>query len=148
MIRTKSIYKQVDEEDGLRVLITRFYPRGVKREKYDIWVRSLAPSAELLKRYKNDEIDWSDFKNALFCELRDNIDSVETIYTLQTKNLMQNVTLLCYEKDGCPCHRHMVRDLIEDPRLLQSNFVPENTNDQKSTPMMVHIPDKETLVIP
>ncbi len=144
MIRTKSIYKQVDEEDGLRVLITRFYPRGVKREKYDIWVRSLAPSAELLKRYKNNEIDWNDFKDTLFCELRDNIDSVKVIYTLQTKNLMQNITLLCYEKDGCPCHRHMVRDLIEDPRLLQSNFVSEDTNDQKSTSMTVHVPDKET----
>ena len=148
MIRTKSIYKQVDEEDGLRVLITRFYPRGVKRERYDIWVRSLAPSAELLKRYKNTEIGWSDFKNILFRELRDSIDSVESIYTLQAENLIQNVTLLCYEKDGCPCHRYMVRDLIEDPKLLQSNFVPEDTNDQKSTPMTIHIPDKETLVIP
>ena len=57
---------------------------------------------------------------------------------------MQNITLLCYEKDGCPCHRHMVRDLIEDPRLLQSNFVSEDTNDQKSTSMTVHVPDKET----
>ena len=66
MIKTKSIYKPIEEEDGLRVLITRWYPRGVKREKYDIWVRELAPSAELLKRYKNTEVDWDDFKITLF----------------------------------------------------------------------------------
>ena len=120
MIKTKSIYKPIEEEDGLRVLITRWYPRGVKREKYDIWVRELSPSPELLKRYKNTEISWDDFKTILLSELRDNIDSVEAIHTLQSKSNMQDVTLLCYEKDGCPCHRYMVKDLIEDPRLLES----------------------------
>ena len=120
MIKTKSIYKPIEEEDGLRVLITRWYPRGVKREKYDIWVRELSPSPELLKRYKNTEINWDDFKTILLSELRDNIDSVEAIHTLQSKSNMQDVTLLCYEKDGCPCHRYMVKDLIEDPRLLES----------------------------
>ena len=61
MIRTKSIYAPTDQEDGLRILITRFYPRGVRRERYDVWIRSLAPSADLLKRYKNTEINWNDF---------------------------------------------------------------------------------------
>ena len=63
MIQTKSIYSPIDEKEGLRVLITRFYPRGVKREKYDVWVRPLSPSAELLKQYKNSEIDWNSFEN-------------------------------------------------------------------------------------
>ena len=143
MIRTKSIYKPADKADGIRVLITRFYPRGVKREKYDIWVRSLAPSAELLKKYKNSEINWNTFKTTLFYELKNNIDSVETIYTLQPKNSVHNITLLCHEKDGCPCHRHMVRDLIEDPRLLSSTFVSENTNYHKSTSMKIHVPHKK-----
>lgn len=123
MIKTKSIYKPVEEEDGLRILITRFYPRGVKREKYDIWVRELAPSAELLKRYKNTQIDWDDFKTTLLNELRDNLESVEVIQTLHSQSQFGDVTLLCYEKDGCPCHRHLVRDLMENPKLLQSNFV-------------------------
>ena len=148
MIKSRSIYKPIEEEDGLRVLITRFYPRGVKREKYDIWVRALAPSAELLKRYKNIEIDWNDFKAILLSELRDNLDSVEAIYALQTISNMQNITVLCYEKDSFPCHRHMVKELIEDPKLLESKFVSENTNDQKSTPMEIHVADKEHLVIP
>lgn len=148
MIKTKSIYKPVEQEDGLRVLITRYYPRGVKREKYDIWVRELAPSAELLKRYKDSEIEWSDFSNMLLSELRGNMHSIEAIHALQTTGLMQDITLLCYEKDGCPCHRYMVRDLIEDPTLLQSNFVSENTDNQKSASMSVHVSDKEALLIP
>jgi len=148
MIKTKSIYKPIEEEDGLRVLITRWYPRGVKRAKYDIWVRELAPSAELLKRYKNSEIGWVDFTSTLLSEIRGSMDSIEAIHALQTQNNIETVTLLCHEQDGCPCHRHMVRDLIEDPGLLKSEFVPENTNDQELTPMDVHIPNEECLVVP
>lgn len=148
MIKTKSIYKPIEEEDGLRVLITRWYPRGVKREKYDIWVRELSPSAELLKRYKNTKVDWDDFKITLLSELRDNMDSVEAIHALQARNNMQDITLLCYEKDGCPCHRHMVRELVEDPRLLQSSFKPIHTDHHKLTSMEEHVSDKKRLIIP
>ena len=135
MIRTKSIYGPAGGEDGLRVLITRFYPRGVRREKYDIWTRSLAPSPTLLRQYKNSEITWDGFKTMLLSELRDNIDSVEAIYALQTKSERENITLLCYERDGCPCHRHIVRDLIEDPRLLDAKLVPKNTDYHETAPM-------------
>ena len=136
MIKTKSIYKPVEKEDGLRVLITRWHPRGVRREKYDIWVRELAPSAELLKKYKNSEIKWADFSKSLLSELQDNTDSIEAIHALQTKGDMENITLLCHEKDGEPCHRHMVKNLIEEPSLLlESQFVPENTDNQKPASM-------------
>jgi len=148
MIKTKSIYKPIEEEDGLRVLITRWYPRGVKRERYDIWVRELAPSAELLKRYKNTLIDWDDFKMSLLSELRDNLDSVEAIQALQARSNMQDITLLCYEKDGCPCHRHMVKDLVEDPRLLDAQFVSEHTNNHKRRSMDSHISYEEAIMIP
>ena len=147
MIKTKSIYKPVEEEDGLRILITRWYPRGVKRERYDIWVRELSPSAELLKKYKNSEIKWSDFSISLLSEFRDNMDSIEALHTLQTMGNMENITLLCHEKDGEPCHRHMVKDLIEEPRLLESQFISKNTNYQKLTPMEIHVPNEECLVV-
>lgn len=147
-IKTKSIYEPGGEEDGLRILITRFYPRGVRREKYDVWIRSLAPSAELLKRYKNSEIGWGSFKTTLLSELRSNIDSVEAIYTLKAESLVQDITLLCYEKDGIPCHRRVVGDLIETPALLDATFEPKNANYHKTAPMTVHVSNKERVVIP
>lgn len=121
MIRTASIYAAAEDNghDGLRVLITRFYPRGVKRERYDIWVRDLAPSAELLRRYKSSDVGWTDFKSSLLDEFSGNIDSVEAIHALHAQSSTQDIILLCYEKDGVPCHRHMVRDLIEAPAVLR-----------------------------
>ena len=119
MIKTKSIHRPVEKEsDGLRVLITRWYPRGVKREKYDVWVRELAPSAELLKKYKNSEIEWTEFSKLLLIELQSNLDSIEAIHALHSKGNHRDITLLCHEKDGDPCHRHMVKNLIDKPELL------------------------------
>ena len=38
-----------DELDGTRILVMRFWPRGVRKSHFDEWHRDLAPSAELLK---------------------------------------------------------------------------------------------------
>ena len=120
MIKTKSIWKDMENDDGLRVLITRWHPRGVKKERYDLWVRELAPSPALLKSWKNAKIEWVDFEDSLFLELRNNMDSVEIVQSLHSKGITQDITLLCHEKDGEPCHRYMVKDLIDNPKLLKN----------------------------
>ena len=35
-------------EDGTRILVMRYWPRGVKREQFHIWMRDLAPSRNYL----------------------------------------------------------------------------------------------------
>ena len=41
-----------ENDDGIRVLITRYYPRGVKKDKFDCGIRELSPSRNLLKNYQ------------------------------------------------------------------------------------------------
>lgn len=143
MIRTKSIYQPREEDDGIRILITRFYPRGVKKDHFDYWIRELAPSQSLLKSYKEGERNWNDFKIVFLAELRENIESLEIIHALNQHIANDNVTLLCYEKDGTPCHRHMVRDIVENPLLLESHFIPENTNDHETIPIQIHVTNQK-----
>jgi uncharacterized protein YeaO (DUF488 family) len=53
VIKTKSIYDPSEEnDDGIRVLVTRFYPRAIKKNKFDCWIRELSPSADLLNNYQ------------------------------------------------------------------------------------------------
>ncbi|MDE1728382.1 MAG: DUF488 family protein, partial [Thaumarchaeota archaeon] len=94
MINTKSIYQPKEESDGIRILITRFYPRGVKKDHFDVWIRELAPSPSLLQSYKQGERNWDDFKTAFLSELRENIDSLEVIHALNQQNVVKNITLL------------------------------------------------------
>lgn len=117
-VKTKSIYKPTERGDGIRALITRYYPRGVKSSHFDIWIRTLSPSGPLLKKYKDGKIQWAEFEIALLSEFRENLDSIESIYILHDLSRKRNVTLLCYEKEDQPCHRHVVKELVDSPELL------------------------------
>ena len=110
MIKTKSIYKPKEYGDGIRILITRYYPRGVKKSHFDKWFKELAPSKELLYKYKNNNISWKQFTKLFKKELQ-NENSIDTIQSL--RNYKRNVTLLCYEPDGENCHRYIIKDIID-----------------------------------
>jgi uncharacterized protein YeaO (DUF488 family) len=113
-IKTKSIYEPRDENDGIRVLITRFYPRGVKKDRFDRWARELSPSRELLRAYRLKEKTWEVFKSEFIAELKANPSSLLAIQTLRNESRKGNVTLLCYERGSNPCHRYIVADMISE----------------------------------
>ena len=79
MIRMKRIYGPLDEEKGFRVLVDRMWPRGVKKEKIDLWLKEIAPSHELRKWYGHDPQKWLEFKKRYFDELRDKGEWVTTL---------------------------------------------------------------------
>jgi uncharacterized protein YeaO (DUF488 family) len=63
MIRTKRAYEKPDASDGVRYLVDRLWPRGVKRERLKIsaWMKELAPSDELRKWFSHDPKKWETF---------------------------------------------------------------------------------------
>jgi uncharacterized protein YeaO (DUF488 family) len=91
--------------------------------------------------YKRGEKDWVEFKLSFVRELRSNLDSIEAITTLYEISRNRNITLLCYEKSGVPCHRHLVRDLIEQPELLSSVLEPKDADNQEGRGMKCLISD-------
>ena len=138
-IRTKSIHAPAGEDDGLRVLVTRFHPRGVRKERYDVWCRDLAPSKDLLKLHKEGRIRWDRFLRSLYSEIRGNEAGQKMIIKLNREGRRQNVTLLCHERDGMPCHRHLVKMLVADPGALQPDLVPENTDGERVVPVQARV---------
>jgi uncharacterized protein YeaO (DUF488 family) len=120
MIKTKSVFEPRSHDDGVRLLITRFHPRGITNEYYDAWIRQLAPSAKLLMRYKNGKLEWNEFVRVFMREMLTHSASRQMLRFLKASASRMTVTLLCYEKDG-NCHRHVVKDLIESdsiPRIV------------------------------
>ena len=131
VVKTKSIFKPKEDNDGLRILITRFYPRGLKKGHFDLWIRELSPSIDLLMAYKNGNYNWNIFKDTFLYEIANNINSLEMVYALHEQSIYDDITLLCFEKDNKPCHRYFVRDIIETPDLLSTFFESEDTNDHE-----------------
>lgn len=82
LIQTKRIYEEPLDTDGTRVLIDRFWPRGVKKEaaKLDAWCKDTGPSHELRKRFhaahadaprdeEDAEAHWNEFRALYLAEL-------------------------------------------------------------------------------
>jgi uncharacterized protein YeaO (DUF488 family) len=69
--KVKRVYAPASPEDGLRVLVDRLWPRGVKREtaKIDVWVKEIAPSDALRRHFHGDPEHWDRFVRAYRKEL-------------------------------------------------------------------------------
>lgn len=72
MIRLKRAYEPATSDDGVRVLVERLWPRGVKktRLKLDSWRKEVAPSADLRKWFGHQPEKWAEFRHRYFAELR------------------------------------------------------------------------------
>ncbi len=98
MIHVKRVYEPPEKEDGVRYLVERLWPRGVKKEdlKLDEWLKNVAPSTELRKWFNHDPSKWKDFQRRYRAELDENCDAWQSIIETARK---QDVTLLFSSRD-------------------------------------------------
>ena len=70
-IRVKRVYAAPEGADGTRVLVDRLWPRGITMERaaIDAWLRDVAPSDGLRKRFHGHPEDWEAFRTAYAEEL-------------------------------------------------------------------------------
>src|SRR5690348_17901332 len=72
-LAVKRIYEPPAESDGARILVDRLWPRGVAKDKahIDLWLKDIAPSSALRKRFHGKPADWGAFRDAYFAELEE-----------------------------------------------------------------------------
>jgi uncharacterized protein YeaO (DUF488 family) len=94
-IHVKRIYEPPDPADGLRFLVDRLWPRGLKKEAcvLDGWLKELAPSDALRRWFQHDPARWKEFQRRYFKELDERPDACRAI----ARNKM--VTLLYAARD-------------------------------------------------
>lgn len=97
-IRIKRVYEQPDKHDGRRILVDRLWPRGLTKEKasVDLWLKDIAPSAELRKWFGHDPGRWEEFKERYLAELKDNSEQIRLLKQELDKGV---VTLVYGAKD-------------------------------------------------
>ena len=80
-IKVKRAYEQPEDADGIRILVDKFWPRGISKEKakIDFWPKALAPSNELRKWYCHDSENWEEFKARYFMELDSKPEQVKEL---------------------------------------------------------------------
>lgn len=72
-ITYRRIYEDTTPADGMRVLVDRVWPRGVRKEDahLDEWMRDIAPSTELRRWYGHEPSRFSEFRRRYLAELRE-----------------------------------------------------------------------------
>lgn len=72
-IAYRRIYDQPARSDGMRVLVDRVWPRGVRKDDahLDEWLREVAPSTELRQWYRHDPDRFAEFRRRYLAELQD-----------------------------------------------------------------------------
>jgi uncharacterized protein YeaO (DUF488 family) len=110
VIRDRSVYDPPGQDEGLRVLIMRYWPRGVRRDKVDMWLKDAAPSTELLKAYTHEGLTWVDFEAGYRAEIEQERPQVlEQLQELEREH--GTLTLLCHER--IPPHEHCHRETLK-----------------------------------
>ncbi|MEX2264279.1 MAG: DUF488 domain-containing protein [Bryobacteraceae bacterium] len=71
MIKLKRVYDTRSSNDGVRYLVERLWPRGVKKASLhlDAWLKDAAPSTELRKWFGHAPEKWGEFRRRYFAEL-------------------------------------------------------------------------------
>lgn len=108
--RVRRVYEPPAEDDGLRVLVDRLWPRGLSKAKaqVDEWLKEIAPSPELRKWFHAHPDNWGDFREAYLAEARAN-PALPGLRSLARK---QRITLLYGFHDEVHNHAVLLRELL------------------------------------
>src|SRR5439155_24786039 len=114
-IAIKRVYDEASPDDGTRVLIMRLWPRGIRKDRVDTWLRELGPVVELLRAFRGGTIDWDEYRRRYLAGLS-RPEANTQIAEVRELARAGRVTLLC----GCPdeerCHRSFLRGFLTKRR--------------------------------
>jgi uncharacterized protein YeaO (DUF488 family) len=98
MVSVKRVYEPAAPSDGVRVLVERLWPRGMRKEslKMNAWLKDVAPSGELRRWFNHDPAKWTEFRRRYSVELNRHRDALQPILDAETRG---NVTLLYSSHD-------------------------------------------------
>lgn len=98
IIKIKRVYEEPKKSDGLRILVDRLWPRGIKKEEaaINLWLKDIAPSDSLRQWFNHDVKKWPEFQKRYRTELAEKQELVDSVIN-QAKR--KTVTLLFSTKE-------------------------------------------------
>lgn len=123
MIRIVRLGSTRAANEGVRIGTVRRPPRGVpksdysKKDIYDVWLPTLAPSEALVKQALGiasaDERSWKQFIRRYRAEMKEPA-ARHLLDTLAALSHQTNFSVGCYCEDERRCHRSVLRELLTE----------------------------------
>ncbi len=113
-IRIKRAYDPPTDDDGIRILVDRLWPRGLTNEKLQItaWMKEVAPSNALRQQVHHNPDQWDHFVAAYHQELAANPQAVQTLRD--------------YARQGTLTLVYGARDTVHNQAVVLKQYLEEN----------------------
>jgi len=113
MIKLKRVYEPASPDDGVRILVERLWPRGIKKDalKLDTWLKEVAPSDGLRRWFGHEPKKWNGFRDRYFAELDANPQTWESVAKAVRRG---RVTLIYSSRDTEHNNAVALRNYLED----------------------------------
>jgi uncharacterized protein YeaO (DUF488 family) len=111
VVKTKRIYERPAKADGVRLLVMRLWPRGIKRASVDLWLKDLGADLPNLRAYRAGRIGWPEMRRRYLAGLRRE-PATAALKRLRGLARRRTVTLLCACPDEARCHRGILRAVL------------------------------------
>ena len=110
----RRVYEPPQTGEGLRILVDRLWPRGVRKEalEYDLWEKDIAPTPELRKWFGHAPERWETFHEKYRKEL-EAPDVQERLKEIVKTAGKRKITLLYGARDPDHNHALILADAIE-----------------------------------
>ncbi len=108
----RRIYTEPSREEGVRVLVDRLWPRGLRKEDagFDEWLREVAPSTELRRWYGHQPELYAEFRRRYLAELAG--PGAEALQRLRLLAAAGPLTLLTATRDADLSHAAVLAELL------------------------------------
>ncbi|MGW3292062.1 DUF488 domain-containing protein [Streptomyces sp. NPDC001002] len=113
-VRVRRVYESPEQEDGVRVLVDRLWPRGLSKEAaaVDEWPKALTPSTEL-RRWYHAGGSYEEFARRYEAELAAP-EAAELLDHVRESATKGPVTLLTSAKAPEQSHAAVLARLLQD----------------------------------
>jgi uncharacterized protein YeaO (DUF488 family) len=110
-VQLKRAYAPASPEDGVRVLVDRLWPRGLRKSEaaIDRWVKDVAPSTELRRWFGHDPSRWIKFRRRYKAELARKIELLGELRAIARNNTL---TLVFAARDELHNEAIVLRDVL------------------------------------
>ena len=116
MIQIKRVYGDWSRRDGLRILVDRVWPRGIRKERarIDEWRKDLAPTTALRQWYGHDPAKWAEFRRRYRAELKHSAQAKAFKDLLRQERSKMMITLVYSAADQKHNQAVVLKEFLEE----------------------------------
>jgi uncharacterized protein YeaO (DUF488 family) len=108
----KRVYDAPSDDDGLRILVDRLWPRGLRKEaaRLDEWAKELAPSPALRKWFDHRPDRFEEFSR----RYREELHNTPALAAARERFQKRRTTLLYGARDPLINHAAVLAELLRE----------------------------------